>query len=330
MKSFYKFLLITLAGLLALGVYSCDNVNMNDIMVTPSTIDVKYSYDAPTPIRIAVTAGHDWYVQSTCDWITVDDATITNTGFTLNIEEYFGEGTDARSGVVLVSSKVGQWPIVVNQERRPYSTPEELVGTYRMQSTEYSDPADYDYTKPFVPTGQTYDYLTTGEYYGPVEVSGTTYDIVNINKVIGFEDDNYGTTSRLILNYNAETGYFNIAPLYMGSFAARPYYQVASAGTYMENDIQDFGWDITIDAATKQLIFIDPVTRKAVTTAYGSYPIYWQLEGFWYGDYVYGDYVITLVEQTPVPAPALLPEISDERTVAGARSANISDVKKGL
>jgi len=329
MKRFYKILVIALAGVFAFGVYSCDNVNMYDQMVTPSTVDVEYSYDIPTPIRIAVTAGHDWYVQSTADWITVSN--ISNTGFTLNLEDYFGEGTEMRSGVVLVSSQIGQWPVVVNQERRPYSTPEELVGTYRMQSTEYADPAGYDYTLPFVATGQTYDYLTTSEYRGPTDVSGTMYDLLVINKVIAYEDDKYGTTSRMILDYNAETGYFNISPLTIGSFCVMPYYQVASAGTFMENDIREFGWDITIDVDTKQLIFIDPVTRKAVNTAsYNNYPIYWQLEGYWYGDYVYGDYIITLVEQTP-PAPAPAREaISVGPEAAGARRAKGADVKKGI
>ena len=120
MKKFYKLMVISLACVVALGVSSCDNVNMFDQMVTPSTIDVPASVEAPTPIRIAVTAGHDWHVQSTADWITVNEATITNTGFTINVEPYGPYGEESRTGIGMVSSQIGQWPVIVNQARRDF------------------------------------------------------------------------------------------------------------------------------------------------------------------------------------------------------------------
>jgi len=156
MKRFYKFLVIALAGVVTLGVYSCDNVNMYDQMVTPSTIDLEYTFETPTPVRIAVTAGHDWYVQSTADWITV--STITNTGFTLNLDQYVGEGPDVRSGVVLVSSQIGQWPVVVNQERTPFSAVSDYLGTYRVTANLVAFDTDDD-GETYYPVYSTVDYL---------------------------------------------------------------------------------------------------------------------------------------------------------------------------
>lgn len=129
MKKFYKFIAIALAGALVLGMSSCDNVNIYDQMVTPSTIDVEAVVGTPSPIRVAVTAGHDWYVQSTADWITVN--TITGTGFTINVEPYGPYGEESRTGIVLVSSQIGQWPVVVNQARRDFIF-EDYLGTWTM------------------------------------------------------------------------------------------------------------------------------------------------------------------------------------------------------
>lgn len=128
MKKFSKFMAIAFASALVFGMSSCDNVNMFDQMVTPSTIDVPASVEVSS-IRIAVTAGHDWYVQSTADWITVNETSISATGFTINLEPYGPYGEETRTGIVLVSSQIGQWPVIVNQARRDFIF-EDYLGTW--------------------------------------------------------------------------------------------------------------------------------------------------------------------------------------------------------
>lgn len=329
MKRFSKFLVIALAGVVALGVYSCDNVNMNDIMVTPSSIDVDYSLEAPAPIRIAVNAGHDWFVQSTADWITVDESTISETGFTVRLDAYVGEGTDVRSGIVFVSSKVGQWPVVFNQERLPYSTYEEYLGTYRFQMNQYDFASSV-----FTPTGNAGDALNVLQDFRSQPISGLNYDRYQFEDPIftGIAGETYASYSLLDLFFVPEAAALEVSGIQynigFGNVITVPaYYESSDDSLYFF-----FGEELrgTVNPDTKVLEFPN-------FTENGQ-PLYWFT--FWtlgipWTDYYYGDMVITMVEAAPAPAQSNAAAAVLEGSKASVPasfdgSAKNAEAKKGI
>ncbi len=291
MKKFIKFSIAVFGGILVL--VSCQNVNMNDMMVTPSTVDVTYdpfTYDfdsGPTPIRIAVNAGHDWFVQSTAEWITIDDTTITATGFTLTLDKYIGEGPDTRSGIVLVSSQIGQWPVVVNQDRIQYSTLEEWAGTYRVQYKAFTEDPVGKRTVPLVEQDLSWDFLVDVN----ISASGMTF-----GSFFPYETEKYPNLGNIpfVSSFDKEKGCMVTSGIGGYALSAILCHHYPEEGGFYSGT----GWKYTIDPKTKQLTL--PSVKEG-------HSVYFQPALFmavFMGDYYYGDFTITQIEQQlPAGAP---------------------------
>jgi len=299
MKKFIKFSIAALGSLLVLA--SCQNVNMYDMMVTPGTVDITYdpfTFDfdaAPTPIRVAVDAGHDWYVQSTADWITIGN--VTSTGFTINLDgHYIGAGPDTRSGVVLVSSQIGQWPVVVNQDRIRYSTIEEWYGTYRIQYRAYSLNGG-DKTLPLVAEDLSWDFLVDAE----ISASGMTF-----SSFFPYETETYPNLGEIpfISSFSKEKGCMVTSGIGGYALSAVLCHHYPEDGGFYSGT----GWKYTIDPETKR------VTLPSVKDGHS---VYFQPALFmavFMGDYYYGDFTITQIAQA---LPAQTPEQEGQQSAQG-------------
>lgn len=144
MKNLFTYFAIALTGAVVLSAYSCKDEGtepeLKDIVLSPSTViveaaDVLIGEDDILyiePVAVAVTADHEWEIQSNPDWIEVTD--VTATGFNLNIEPYGPENeAETREGEVVVVSVKGEWSIEVTQHRHdivPVSAFEKHLGSY--------------------------------------------------------------------------------------------------------------------------------------------------------------------------------------------------------
>ena len=193
----------------------------------------------------------------------------------------------------MVSSKVGQWPVVVNQDRTPYSTFEEYLGTYRIQFNQY--------TSDLVATGESYDGLRE-------MVDGRANPVGEYTELMGIEDpifadiagETYGTYSLVDFNFIPEQAAvttpgitYNIG--FGGVITLPSYYDpVEESFTFMLDGI----YYATVNPETKELEI--PREYEGMKVYWFSY---WTL-GIPWSDFFYGDMVISQVEQAVLPAPS--------------------------